>query len=252
MNASASGQLTPTTSKTRQTIGTEGPARGDPNAGRLIGALFLAGFATYGTGAALTNSVIDPANVIAGVAGHQTTLVLGTVLMLAVVAVDIGKAVLFFPVLGGRGRRTALAYLSGMIVETTLMAVGAVGLLSLIPLTDQVQSGATTAAVAQAVGALAVDVNTLAYQTSQAVLAVGAFFLCRYMYRTHLVPPLLAMWGAVGYILHFSGAVAELFDLHISLVLLIPGGLFEVTFGVWLLLRGVTAPSTAVLGPASN
>ncbi len=239
MNATATGQLTPMTPTKRQAKTAEGPIPTHQHTGRLIGALFFAGFATYGTGAALTSSVIDPANVITGVAEHQNTLVLGAVLMLTVAAVDIAKAVLIFPILGGRGRRTALAYLSGMIVEVTLMAVGAIALLSLVPLTEQVESGATTAAVAESVGSLAVDVNSFAYQAGQAAVAVGAFFLCLFLYRMRWVPPLLAMWGAIGYALHFSGAVAELFGLHISLVTLIPGGLFELTFGVWLVLRGI-------------
>jgi len=35
-----------------------------------------------------------------------------------------------------------------------------------------------------------------------------------------------------------SGALAELFGVHISLLLLIPGGLFELALAVWLLTRG--------------
>lgn len=40
--------------------------------------------------------------------------------MIATTAVDIGKAVLFFPVLERHGKRTALAYLATMIFEVTL------------------------------------------------------------------------------------------------------------------------------------
>lgn len=210
------------------------------SSGRLIGALFLAGFVTYGTGGLLTTSILDEGDVLGSVSAHHSGFVLGAVLMLTVVAVDIGKAVLFFPILGRSGRRPALSYLAGIIVEVTLMAVGVLSLLSLVPLGEQVESGTSSASLGQSLGTLAMDANDLAYQTGQAALAVGAFFLCLFLYRTRMVPRALAMWGVVGYVLHFSGATAELLGIHISMYLLIPGGLFELAFALWLIARGMT------------
>ena len=60
------------------------------------------------------------------------------------------------------------------------------------------------------------------------------------MFRSRLVPRWLAGWGLVGYALHMVGAGAELFGLPVSLVLLIPGGIFEVTLAIWLLVKGFT------------
>jgi hypothetical protein len=213
--------------------------------GRLIGALFLAGFVTYGVGFALVSSVVDPPDFLSRVAAHQTTLVLGVFLMLLTTAVDIGKAVLFFPVLERHGKRTALTYLAAMVFEVTLMAVGALFLLSLVPLAEQLAGGKVNGDLARSLGSLAVDSNTMAYQIAQAALAFGAFFLCVLLYRTRLIPRFLAMWGLIGYVVHFAGAVAEIFGSHISLVLLIPGGLFELTFGVWLLVKGVATEAHA-------
>ncbi|MBM0237509.1 DUF4386 family protein [Micromonospora sp. ATA32] len=67
--------------------------------------------------------------------------------------------------------------------------------------------------------------GTMAYQIGQAGLAFGAFFLCAL--RTRLVPRFLAALGVVGYVVHFTGAVAEIFGSHVSLVLIIPGALFD-------------------------
>ncbi len=205
---------------------------------RLIGALFLAGFAIYGTGSILVNSVVDGPDFLAGVSSQQTVLALGAFLMIATTAVDIGKAVLFFPVLTRHGRRTAVAYLATMIFEMALMTVGVVALLMIIPLTDQADElGQDTA---QALGTLAVDANETAYQIGQLSLAFGCLFLCALLLRTRLVPRWLAALGLVGYALHLVGAGAELFGLPLSLVLLIPGGLFEVTLAIWLLVKGFT------------
>lgn len=92
--------------------------------------------------------------------------------------------------------------------------------------------------MAGSLGSLAVDTNTIAYQIGQAGLAFGAAFLCVLLYRTRLVPRFLAGWGLVGYVVHFAGAGAEILGAHVSLFLLIPGGLFELTLGIWLLAKG--------------
>ena len=216
--------------------------------GRLIGALFLAGFVTYGTGSALVNSVVDTSNILDGVSAQQTTLVLGAFLMLLNTPVDIGKAVLFFPLVERHGKRTALTYLAAMVFQVSMMAVGALCLLSLVPLAEQLDTGRIGAAAAQSLGSLAIDANTMAYQIGQAGLAFGAFFLCVLLYRARMVPRALAMWGAIGYVLHFAGAVAEIFGAPISLILLVPGGLFELTLGVWLLVRGLEVGATTTAG----
>lgn len=205
---------------------------------RLIGILFLAGFLIYGTGSILVTSVVDGPDFLAGVGTRETTLALGAFLMIATAAVDIGKAVFFFPVLERHGKRTAVAYLATMVFEMAMMTVGVLALLMLTPLADRADQLGPDAA--QALGSLAVDANETAYQIGQLSLAFGCLFLCALLLRTGLVPAWLAGWGLVGYSLHLVGAAAELFGAPISLVLLIPGGLFEVTLALWLLVKGFT------------
>ncbi|MBL0885530.1 DUF4386 domain-containing protein [Myceligenerans indicum] len=206
---------------------------------RLIGGLFLAGFLTYGTGNALVNSVASGEDLLVSVAAHATVLTLGAFLMLLNTAVDIGKAILFFPVVEQHGRRTALAYLAAMIIQVILMAVGALAVLMLIPLARETAAAGDVAdGWAAALGSLALDANALGYQAGQLALAVGAFVLVALLYRTRLVPRPLAGLGLLGYVAHAAGAAAELFGVPISLVLLIPGGLFEIGLAGWLLVRG--------------
>lgn len=205
---------------------------------RLIGGLFLLGFLSYGSGSMLMTSVTGGDGFLAHVPAHRTALVLGALLMLVNTGVDIGKAVLFFPVLDRWGRRTALTYLATMIFEVAMMAVGVLALLMLVPLADRAASGRLDPGVAQSLGSLAVSANELAYQIAQLSLGLGALFLCSVLLRSGLVPRALAILGGAGYALHMVGAVSELFGLHISLFMLIPGGIFEVALAVWLLVKG--------------
>src|SRR5438067_13731966 len=73
---------------------------------RLIGALFLVGFLFYGVGAALVTSVTGASDFVSTISAHQTTLVIGAFLMLLNTVVDVGKGVLFFPILENHGKRS--------------------------------------------------------------------------------------------------------------------------------------------------
>jgi hypothetical protein len=209
---------------------------------RLIGALFLAGFLTYGVGSGLVNSVVGGNGFLATVPARQTVLILGVFLMLLNTAVDVAKGVLFYPILERHSRRTALTYLSAVIVEVTLLAVGALCLLMIVPLAKQsADAGTTDTGWGKTLGTLAVDANNVAYQIAEIALAVGAIVLCALLYRTRLVPTVVAQWGLVGYPILIAGCIAEIFGLHIGLWLSIPGGLFELALGFWLLVKGFDA-----------
>src|SRR3954471_7915004 len=146
---------------------------------RLIGALFLSGFLLYGVGSSLVTSVVGAPDFLSTLSGHQTTLVLGAFLMLLNTAVDVGKGVLFFPILEKHGKRTALAYLAALIVEVVLLDVGVLALLMIVPLAQQgVDAGQASVGWAKALGSLAVQSNTMAYQIGQMSLGLGAVFLC--------------------------------------------------------------------------
>lgn len=206
---------------------------------RLIGALFLAGFAVYGVGFGMVNSVIDAPDFLSTISAHQTTLILGAFLMLLNTFVDVGKGVLFFPIVENYGKRTALTYLSALIVQVVFLDLGAFFLLMLVPLGQYaVNAGGASLEWATALGTLLTQSNTIAYQIGQATLGVGAIFLCVLLFRTRLLPRFLAAWGVIGYVLHAAGAIAEIFGLPISLYLLIVGGLFEVVVAFWLIFKG--------------
>ena len=205
---------------------------------RLLGSLFLAGFLFYGIGFPIVDSIVADADVTT-IPERETLLVFGALLMLLNTGVDIGKGVLFFPVLEGYGKRTALLYLSALIAQVVLMDVGVLLLLTLVPLGQlAVDAGGATPDWITGLGALLPDANTIAYNIGQAVLSFGGVFLCWLLLRTGLVPRWLAALGLAGYLLHLAGSVAELFGVGIGLILLIPGGIFELLLAFWLLIKG--------------
>lgn len=202
---------------------------------RLIGAFFLLGFIVYGLGNLLVVSAVSGPNFLSSISAHGSVLLAGAFLMLLNTVTDVGKGVLFFPILERHGKRTALVYLAAMIVEVVLLDIGILCLLMILPLSSQ---HGISVGLANALGSLAVQSNTMAYQLAEMTLGVGGMFLCGLLFRTRLIPRFLAGWGVIGYAILLAGFMAEIFGLQFSLMLSIPGGLFEVVLGFWLLTKG--------------
>src|SRR2546426_8191940 len=188
---------------------------------RLIGALFLLGFLCYGVGSGLATSLVGSSNFLATIAASQTILVIGAFLMFLNTGVDLGKGVLFFPILEKHSKRTALAYLATMIVEVVLLAIGVLALLLIVPLARHAGE-----AGAQTLGLILVQTNATAYQMGEMSLGVGAIFLCVLLFRTQLIPRWLAISGLIGYPILVAGAIAENFWDPLRLSLTIPPFLF--------------------------
>ena len=200
---------------------------------RVIGVLFPLGFLCYGTGFALVSSVNGAPDFLTTMPAHQTTLIAGAFLMLLNTVVDVAKGVLMFPILEGHGKRTAVAYLAAMTLEAALMAVGIVSLLMLAPLGAHAADG-----WAAGLGSILIQSNTMAYQIAMMTLAVANIFVWSLTFRVQLLPRVLSAWGIAGYVVLTAGSLAELFGIPVSLMASIPGGLFELALGAWLIIRG--------------
>lgn len=206
---------------------------------RVIGVLFLAGFVAYGTGFGLVTSVVAAPNFLANIAAHQTTLVLGALLMLLTIVTDVWRAVVFFPILGERGKSTALTYFAAQIVSVVMFFIGALSLLLISPLGQH--AGGNEAGWTTAFGALLVQSNENAYHFGQISLAFGSLSLWVFGLRVGLIPRAFAGYAVAGYIIHLGGTIAELFGYPVSNMLLIPGALFEVALPIWLFIKGFNA-----------
>jgi Domain of unknown function (DUF4386) len=221
---------------------TEDPQGAGKRYSRIFGFLFIAGFLVYGIGFGLVSSVTTAPDFLSALAANSTILVVGAFLMLLNTVVDIGKGVLFFPIAERRGKRTSLVYLAAITVQVVLLDLGVLFLLLLTPLTEY--AAGATSSWATGLSSLLIDANAIAFQLGQGTLAFGALFMTWFLLRTRMLPRALAVWGVAGYGIHLAGAIAEIFGVHIGLMLSLPGGLFEVGFGLWLTAKGFSSVVT--------
>src|SRR4051795_12049948 len=189
---------------------------------RIVGVLFLAGFLAYGVGTLIATGGVRSADH----SGPTALFVTGVALMLLNSAFVIGIGVLIFPILRPHKNAIAVGYLGTRIFEGVVLAIGVVSLIVLS-------------------SADGIDANAAFYNVAEAGLGIGSLFFCALLFRTALVPRWLAAWGFIGYACFAAGNLLELTGVAgAALVAAIPGGLFELTFAVWLIARGFASTAT--------
>jgi hypothetical protein len=213
-----------------------GPDSSVRRTARIVGGLFLAGYLAYGVGSLIAKGVVSSADR----SGSSALFVTGAALMLLNSAFVIGIGVLMFPILRAHNKAIAAGYLGTRIFEGVVLAIG---LVSLVVVTGS---------------AAAIQANAVFYNVAEAGLGVGSLFFCALLFRTGLVPRFLAVWGFIGYACFAGGNLLELFGVAgAALVGAIPGGLFELTFGIWLIAKGFSSasapePSSAAVPVAAS
>ena len=187
---------------------------------RAVGALMLAAFLLYGVGSSIAIAAEAGALVITGVA---------MMLLNSIAVIAIGA--LMLPILRAHTPAVAFGYLATRVFEGTFLAVGAIALLLGFA-----------------------DTNVLAYNIAMAGLGIGSLFFCVALYRSRLVPRFLAVWGFIGYATFAMGCILELSGITgAGLIGAIPGGLFELFFAVWLIVRGFSsAPASSAPSSTSS
>lgn len=80
--------------------------------------------------------------------------------------------------------------------------------------------------------------NDYGYFVAMVVLGLGSIPMCLTLYKHQISPPWLAVWGIIGYTVFAFGFLMELFGKEWSMFLLILGGLWEITFALWLIIKG--------------
>ena len=203
--------------------------------GRTVGGLILLAYVAYIAGGAMVDS---GARDLSEVVANQTQLSTGALLMLVNSAAVVTIGVLVFPILKPHHELSAYAYLICRAIEGTMLAVGILGLLLLVPLGQEVAGAGAAEVVLPPLAEVAQEGNRYAYQIGMISLGLGSLLFCRVLLRAGLVPGFMAVWGLVGYAVFLTGSMLEILGYGVSLALSVPGGLFEIALAVLLIAKG--------------
>jgi hypothetical protein len=210
----------------------------------ITGLLFLATFITSIPALALYGPVLHNSHYVLG-AGHDTQIFTGAFLEVLLCISNIGTAVAIFPVIRRQNESLAVGYLAARVVESAIIAVGIISLLSVVTLRREFAGSGADATTFVVVGKALVAVHKWTFLLGPGYCAgiENGLILGYLMYRSGLVPRPLAVLGLVAGTLAFGAATAELFSLFgqtsaAGAIPLIPEFLFELLIGLWLTFRG--------------
>ncbi len=220
---------------------------------RVVGVVYLAGFVVGIVGIGLFQSILGAPDHLSTVSANSMLLAFGAILWLMAVVGDAAHGVLMFPVLKQHNERIAVGYLASRIVDAVFIAVMVLFVLIQIPLgSEYVKAAAPDASYLQALSTVFAQAQLYAYEIGMITLGLSGLMLCSTLYRATLVPRWLAVWGLVGYAIIFCGMVSAVMGSGLGDISSIPGGLWEVFIGVWLIVKGFNASAVVSQTPRTS
>jgi hypothetical protein len=191
--------------------------------------------------------------------GSHTGVLVGCFLELIVALAGIGTAVTLYPVVKRQHEGAALGFVTARVLEAVMIFTGAVSLLSLLTLRQDLggTAGANAAALVTT-GASHVAIYNWTFLLGQSLMpAINALLLGSLMYRSRLVPRIIPVLGLIGAPLLIASVITTLFrtDHQITVLALgfLPVAAWEFSLGVWLVVKGFRpAPITTAMTAADT
>jgi hypothetical protein len=195
--------------------------------------------------------------------GTHTGVLVGGFLEVIVALASIGTAVTLYPVVKRQNEGAALGFVAARVLEAAMIFTGAVSLLSLVTLRQDLggtagAAGANAAALVTT-GASHVAIYNWTFLLSQTLMpGINALLLGSLKYWSRLVPRIIPVMGLIGGPLLIIAVFATLLGQHSSVAGLaalpvIPVAAWEFSLGVWLVVKGFKpSPITAEMTAAST
>lgn len=201
---------------------------------RVVGALYILGFVV-----GIAGSVLGTPGELVTVSARSLLIASGALLWVLAAAGDAAHGVMMFPILKQNNERVALGYLSARLVEAAVIAVSALFILLPIPLgAEFLKASASEISHLQSLNALFIQSQTYTYQIGMVALGMAGLTLCYGLYRAKLVPQFFVIWGFIGYVSFLLGSMLEILGYNLQLMHTLPGGLWEMSIGVYLIAKG--------------
>jgi hypothetical protein len=220
---------------------------------RIAGVFFVITFVTSIPALLLYEPLLKHADYILG-AGADTRIQFAAFLEVILVIAGIGSAVTLYPIVKRQNQSIALGYVASRILESTVIVVGVVSVLSVVSLRQHIGGAAgADPATLTTVGRSLVAIHDQTFLLGPAFCAgIGNGLMLGYlMYRSGLVPRRMAMLGLYGGPLAAVTATAVLFGAYgqtsaTNSLFTLPEFAWELSLGIYLIVKGFKAsPATS-------
>jgi hypothetical protein len=182
-------------------------------------------------------------------AGSASGVAWGALFEIITALTGIATAVVLYPVVKRWGQNAALGFVASRTIEAAMLFVGVLSVLSVVTL-RQDPAGADAAGLTTAAHSL-LAVKSWTFLLGPGIMpAINALCLGSLLYRSRLVPRIMPVVGLVGAPLLLAAAAGTLFGQFDQVspagaLLTVPIGLWELSIGVWMTVKGFTAEAGA-------
>jgi hypothetical protein len=209
---------------------------------RIFGVLFALTFITSIAGLLLYDPVLNDADYILS-AGADTRVRLGALCEIFLAITNIGTAVVLWPIVRRQSETLALSYVASRVVESIIIVVGLISLLSVVTLREHLAGAGADAAALTVAGRSLVAIHDWTFLLGPGFcVGVNGLLLGYLFYRSGLVPRWMAMFGLVGGPLIFASAIAVLLGAYeqggAHFLFSIPEIIFELSITIYTIVKG--------------
>lgn len=220
-------------------------------AAATIGVLFIIASVSAIIGGVLYGPILNNPDFLVKGLENRSQVILGTVMELILVLSAIGTAVGLFPFLRKYNESIALGHLCFRFLEAVFISIGIVSILSLLTLSQDYVATAPNGSALQASGTLLLTVHQWTFILGPGLLLGANTVLYSFLlYKSRLVPRLLAGLGITGAILVLFAALLQVFGVTpfgstLAVLMAMPIAVYEMILAAWLIAKGFNQSAIA-------
>jgi len=219
----------------------------DKNTPRYLGAAFLFQAIAAVVWFILLGSLIVPGNITESMTNIANNALQMRASIVVTMFTAIGVAILgalLYIVLHKQNKIIALVALVLYLMEATILAASRIEAFSLLRISQE-SVIAGHPAYLQTLGNLFYESADFGEQLHMLPFALGATLFYYLFFKSGYIPRVLALWGLIAASLALIAAPFALLGYDVPLIVFLPNLPFELTIGVWLLVKGIRDDSEA-------
>jgi len=226
------------------------------NVPRLLGVAFLIVVFTSLSSGLLLMSAVGSGRISEKLADISNRPTLMRLFILSDLITSLGiivLAVLLYVVLNKQNKIMALVALGCWLTEAMSLAISKTGASALVPLSlEFVKAGAPEHSYYQTLGEFLYNgvVIQLGQTTELLFYCFGAILWYYLFYRSRYIPRAISLFGLLAVSVALAGLAFQFLGHDVSIFVYLPILPFELTIGVWLMLRGINDEVPVVIDPA--
>ncbi len=206
----------------------------------IIGVLFIIATVSSSLCFVISDPILNASDILISISTNINQLNISAVLLLINCAAVVAIPILLFPLFKRYDETLALGYLGSRIIESVILIVGCIILLTLSSLSQEyVQTAVSDASNYQNSGILLQSIYNWSILIGiMIVFSLTALLLNVWLYQSKLIPRWLSVWGLIGAIILLIEGLAETFGFAPTTILSLPIALQEMVFACWVIVKG--------------